>query len=75
MSTPDSGTPDQPTPAAPGRFVWHDLVSTDPEASKAFYSNLFGWAYDTLPIPAGPDGQTMPHSRLRAEHEPDRRHL
>jgi predicted enzyme related to lactoylglutathione lyase len=25
------------------RFVWHDLMSTDPEAAKAFYTQLFGW--------------------------------
>lgn len=38
-----------PAPAAPstlpgeGLFVRHDLMSTDPERSKAFYSALFGW--------------------------------
>lgn len=26
-----------------GRFVWRDLMSTDPEASKSFYTQLFGW--------------------------------
>jgi uncharacterized protein len=32
MSTPDHG-----------RFCWHDLMSTDPEASLSFYGELFGW--------------------------------
>lgn len=26
-----------------GEFVWHDLMSKDPEGSKAFYTGLFGW--------------------------------
>lgn len=26
-----------------GRFVWHDLMSTDPEAAKKFYTQLLGW--------------------------------
>ena len=30
-----------------GKFVWHDLVTTKVEASKTFYSNLFGWEFDT----------------------------
>lgn len=30
-----------------GRPSWTDLSSTDPEASKAFYSALFGWKWDT----------------------------
>jgi len=26
-----------------GRFVWHELLSTDPERSAKFYSELLGW--------------------------------
>ena len=26
-----------------GRFVWYDLMSTDPEASKRFYTGALGW--------------------------------
>jgi hypothetical protein len=26
-----------------GRFVWYDLMTTDPEAAKAFYSAVAGW--------------------------------
>jgi len=29
--------------SASGRFVWHDLMSTDPETSKDFYNRLLGW--------------------------------
>lgn len=33
----------------PGKFIWTDLVTTDPERAAEFYSALFGWqisAYD-----------------------------
>src|SRR5258708_2522436 len=26
-----------------GQFVWHDLLSKDPKASIAFYSEVIGW--------------------------------
>ena len=26
-----------------GRFVWHELMTTDPEAAKAFYTAVVGW--------------------------------
>lgn len=29
----------------PGSFVWHDLISDDPEGSVRFYSGLFGWQF------------------------------
>jgi predicted enzyme related to lactoylglutathione lyase len=28
---------------APGHGSWHELMSTDPVAALAFYSDLFGW--------------------------------
>jgi predicted enzyme related to lactoylglutathione lyase len=31
------------TQTALGRFVWHDLSSTDLEAAKRFYTQLLGW--------------------------------
>ncbi len=31
------------TAPAYGRFVWHDLMTSDVEASKAFYTALLGW--------------------------------
>ena len=33
-----------------GRFVWYDLMCTDVEAAKAFYSELFGWRFDAVPM-------------------------
>lgn len=35
-----------PAPKArPGDFVWHDLVTDDPAASRAFYGAAFGWTF------------------------------
>jgi predicted enzyme related to lactoylglutathione lyase len=31
------------TAVLPGRFVWHELLTTDPAAAKAFYSAVIGW--------------------------------
>ena len=46
---------DETTPAAVphGRFVWHDLRTTDPDAAKAFYAALFGWDIQDVPMPHG----------------------
>ena len=30
----------------PGTFCWANLSSTDPEAARRFYGELFGWSYD-----------------------------
>jgi predicted enzyme related to lactoylglutathione lyase len=38
---------------APGTFSWAELVTSDADAAKAFYRDLFGWDYDEQP--AGPD--------------------
>ena len=29
-----------------GQFVWHELVTPDVEAEKAFYAELFGWEFE-----------------------------
>ena len=29
-----------------GHFVWHELVTPDVEAAKAFYAGLFGWEFE-----------------------------
>jgi predicted enzyme related to lactoylglutathione lyase len=38
----------------PGTFCWVELGTTDGEAAKSFYSQLFGW--DHVDNPMGPDG-------------------
>ena len=54
MTTPapnassDSSTYSAPTPA--GRFVWHDLMTTDAPRAQAFYTALFGWTTQVMPM-------------------------
>jgi uncharacterized protein len=37
----------------PGAFCWTDLASTDQAAAKAFYSGLFGWEAEDMPVGEG----------------------
>lgn len=37
-----------------GVFCWVDLATTDPEAAKPFYSQLFGWDFQDLPVENAP---------------------
>ena len=32
----------------PGRFVWHDLMTTDIERAQAFYTELLGWRIEVM---------------------------
>ena len=32
--------------AVPGEFVWHELMTDDQSASRAFYGSLFGWTFE-----------------------------
>jgi predicted enzyme related to lactoylglutathione lyase len=36
-----------------GTFSWADLGTSDPEAAKAFYTDLFGWETEDSPLPQG----------------------
>jgi uncharacterized protein len=33
-----------------GMFSWNELITTDPEAAKEFYTQLFGWTAEEWPI-------------------------
>lgn len=35
----------------PGRFVWHELMTPDVEKAKGFYAELFGWTFQSMPMP------------------------
>jgi predicted enzyme related to lactoylglutathione lyase len=37
----------------PGAFSWAELVTSDPEAAKAFYASFLGWTYEDAPLPMG----------------------
>lgn len=36
-----------------GRFVWHELVTTDAAVATKFYTGLFGWSVGESPMPGG----------------------
>lgn len=36
-----------------GNFEWRDIRTTDPEATKAFYTALFGWTFAPANMPGG----------------------
>jgi len=38
---------------APGTFCWADLGTTDAAAAKRFYTGLFGWNYEDMPMGEG----------------------
>ena len=37
----------------PGTWSWNELMTRDLEAASAFYSAVFGWEYDDMPMPYG----------------------
>jgi predicted enzyme related to lactoylglutathione lyase len=39
-----------------GRFLWYDLMTTDPEGAKAFYGKVVGWGLQPYP------DSTMPYT-------------
>jgi uncharacterized protein len=41
------------TQYAPGTFSWVDLTTTDQDAARAFYRELFGWGADDMPAGEG----------------------
>lgn len=47
-----------------GRFCWYDLMSTDPAASRAFYTELLGWTVKAVDMTDQP--YNMIHAGERA---------
>ena len=41
------------TQYTPGTFSWADVTTTDQAAAKAFYSGLFGWEAEDMPVGDG----------------------
>ena len=39
---------------APGAFCWAELATADQNAAITFYSKIFGWSGNNVPM--GPDG-------------------
>lgn len=40
-------------PPAMFTFAWDELMSTDPDAAAKFYSTVFGWKPNAMPMPGG----------------------
>ena len=36
-----------------GAVSWSELMTTDPQAARGFYGELFGWQFETMPMPDG----------------------
>ena len=36
-----------------GVFSWVDLMTSDPEAAKRFYGELFSWKFEDMPVDTG----------------------
>jgi len=53
-ATPATGIPATGTR---GRFVWHELMTPDPEAAKTFYGKVIGWK--TIPMEGAPMQYTL----------------
>jgi hypothetical protein len=62
----------------PGRFVWHDLMTTDAQKSQAFYASLFDWQIQEVPMQGftyrmiiagpGPIGGIVEEKNIPASH-------
>jgi predicted enzyme related to lactoylglutathione lyase len=48
------------TKYTPGAFSWTDLTTTDPDAAKRFYTSLFGWEVEDIPV-----GEGMVYSMMK----------
>lgn len=49
------------TQPKPGKVVWHDLLTEDPEAAQHFYSGLFGWTFRELGLGYGQNYTVIEH--------------
>lgn len=39
----------------PGKFVWHDLLTDDPQGAQRFYAGVLGWTFEQTVHPRGGD--------------------
>src|SRR5207244_4078193 len=53
------------TKHAPGTPSWVDLQTSDPAAAKSFYTALFDWEFEDLPIGHDADGNPSFYSMAR----------
>ena len=51
------------TSYTPGTFSWAELVTSDADAAKGFYTRLFGWEYEDNPTGPDPDAPVYTMAR------------
>jgi uncharacterized protein len=51
---------------AEGKIIWHDLITHTPTQSQRFYSELFGWEFETVGIDLGL-GNSIDYKLIRHE--------
>ena len=56
----------------PGKFVWHDLTTDDPAASKKFYSALLGWEYSETTVLGRPYAVARAQPPINFDDKPHR---
>ena len=49
-----------------GRFVWHELMTTDARAAKTFYGKVVGWGAQDMPMPGMTYTMWMAGARRRS---------
>jgi uncharacterized protein len=42
-----------------GRFVWHELMTSDPKGAQKFYGDVVGWTFHNMPMEGLEGGYTM----------------
>ena len=54
LTVPSTTTPKETRMAdtSKGRFVWYELMTTDPEGAKKFYTNVVGWGAEQYGEPS-----------------------
>jgi predicted enzyme related to lactoylglutathione lyase len=50
----ETGDPTDVVSLPPGRFMWNELHTIDPEKAVAFYEKVVGFSHRSVPSPAGP---------------------
>lgn len=63
-------TAEAPLEHYPGKFIWADLFTTNPDAARQFYTGLFGWTPETVDLPSRSGDQTQPYVILSIQGRP-----
>ncbi|MEM7229034.1 MAG: VOC family protein [Planctomycetota bacterium] len=55
-------------PPQAGTFCWHEVCVREPEKAKAFYTELFGWDTETMPMP--PESGVSEYTMFKPKNAP-----